>query len=483
MERTRVRLLTALVVVALFRGALPSSDSRAAEPRLVKQDFAVDPAWDGFRNRLIADEPHFTRQDFGYRRTNFAGGKTPGEIGGFVQRSATPAWYAKAIEPRTLDDHLTASGKLAVREAQGSSGVLFGWFNESSRGWRTPNSLGVRVDGNGGKYWVFYEYGTKTWETGGGGAFDGQQYQRTRTIPFKADGSMHAWSIDYDPAGHGGDGLITFRIDDRTYTVALGKGHRAAGATFDRFGIWNVQTSGKGAELYLDDLVVNGRRESFDDDPRWEAVGNEAEFAEQVYRPLQNFGYSATSHAGGAAGEIGGIVFRDEKPAYYGAAVGPFTLADEFNASGTLAFVRASSDSGAYFGFFNAASKQANAAAESSARQRNYLAILLEGPSRVGHYVRPGFGAADGRGVTGGTSEGWPVLRPDGLVHRWTLHYRPKGEAGMIEMTLDDRAYSLELAPDLVKAGATFDRLGIFNMQSGGQFVEIYLDDLSYTKR
>ena len=482
MDRTLVNLLAVLVVAALFGAGPGPAVLRADEPQIVKQDFASDPHWDGFRNRLIADEPHVTRQDFGYRRTNHAGGKSPGEIGGFVQRSATPTWYAKVIEPRTLDDRLSASGKLAVREAQGSSGLLFGWFNDSSRGWRTPNSLGVRVDGNGGKYWVFYEYGTKTWETGGGGAFEGEQYQRTKTPPFKADGSVHAWSIDYDPAGHGGDGLVTFRIDDRTYTVALGKGHRAAGATFNRFGIWNVQTSGKGAEMYLDDLVVDGQRMAFDEDPRWEAVGNEARFAEQVYRPLQNFGYSATSHAG-AAGEIGGIVFRDEKPAYYGAPVGPFTLADAFRASGTLAFVRASSDSGAYFGFFNAASKQANDVAESTARQKNYLATLLEGPSRVGHYVRPSFGAADGRGATGGTSEGWPVLRPDGRTHRWSLAYRPNGDGGTIAMTLDDRAYTMDLSPELVKAGATLDRFGIFNMQSGGQFVEIYLDDMSYTRR
>ena len=410
-----------------------------------------------------------------------------------MQRSATEAWYAKAIEPKTLNDRLMASGKLAVREAQGSSGVLFGWFNETSRGWRTPNSLGIRVDGNGGKYWMFYEYGTQTWETGGGGAFEGEQYQRTKTLPFKADGTAHNWSIDYDPTGHNGDGQITFRIDERTYAIPLGPGHRAAGATFNRFGIWNVQTSGKGAELYLDDLTVDGQRESFDDDPEWEAVGNEAKFAEQVFRPFQNFGYSATNHAGGAAGEVGGVVFRDEKPAFYGVPAGPFTLDDEFSAAGRLAFVKASSDSGVYFGWFNAASKMA-AEPEHKARQKNYLALLLEGPSRVGHYLRPGFGAANGLGVTAGSAaedrDRWPILRPDGRVHRWSLHFlpagkggRPNAESGTIEMTLDEKSYTTQLAPELLKAGATFDRFGIFNVQSGGQFVEIYLDDVSYTKR
>src|SRR5207248_2383683 len=110
---------------------------------------------------------------------------------------------------------LTASGKLAVLTAEGSSGVMFGWFHETSRGWRTPNSLGFRLDGNGGKYWLLYEYGTRGWHTGGGGAFEGKQYQRTPTPPFKPGGAVHTWSIDYDPQANGGLGLMTFRIDDR----------------------------------------------------------------------------------------------------------------------------------------------------------------------------------------------------------------------------------------------------------------------------
>ena len=39
----------------------------------------------------------------------------------------------------------------------------------------------------------------------------------------------------------------------------------------------------------------------------------------------------------------------------------------------------------------------------------------------------------------------------------------------------------LDLAPDHRARGASFDRFGLFNVQSGGPFVEIYLDDLSYT--
>ncbi len=69
---------------------------------------------------------------------------------------------------------------------------MIGWFNENRRGWRTPNSLAFRIDGNGGKFWMFYEYGTRNWRTGGGGAFEGEQYQTTPTPPFPADGKPHA---------------------------------------------------------------------------------------------------------------------------------------------------------------------------------------------------------------------------------------------------------------------------------------------------
>ncbi len=146
--------------------------------------FDKDPGWEGFRNRLLPADLPITRQDFGYRTTNQAHGDEPGEIGGIVERSTVPATYGKRIAPRSLNDRLSASGKLVVPHAEGASGVMVGWFNETSRGWRTPNSLGFRIDGNGGKYWMFYEYGTRNWHTGGGGAFEGDRYQTTPTPPF-----------------------------------------------------------------------------------------------------------------------------------------------------------------------------------------------------------------------------------------------------------------------------------------------------------
>ena len=132
------------------------------------EDFSVDPNWEGKGNRTAEKHARTVVQNFGYSPTNYAGGETPGEIGGRISRSLTPATYATVIPTKTLDDYFTASGKFAVTQADGSSGMLIGWFNADSRGGRTPNSLGFRLDGNGGKYWVFFEYGTQNYLTGSG---------------------------------------------------------------------------------------------------------------------------------------------------------------------------------------------------------------------------------------------------------------------------------------------------------------------------
>ena len=163
MNHCRIQALVGLLAIVLWPNACSLGEDA---PHIVKQLFADDPDWDGFRNRLLPARRHTVRQDFGYRTTSHAGGKRAGEIGGFVQRSPTAATYARRIDRKTLDDRLSASGRLAVRGAEGASGVMIGWFRDVPTGWRTPNSLAMRIDGNGGKYWVFYEYGTSDHRTG-----------------------------------------------------------------------------------------------------------------------------------------------------------------------------------------------------------------------------------------------------------------------------------------------------------------------------
>src|SRR6185436_793657 len=180
-------------------------------------------------------------------------------------------------------------------------------------------------------------------------------------------------------------------------------------------------------------------------------------------------------HAGEKQGELGGIIWRDEAPAFYGAKVGSLTLRDELFASGKLAFLAAASDSGVYFGWFDSQSKSNKNTQDHKEPQKNLLGIAIEGPSRVGHYFVPGYRNSVGQGQLASSG---PLIRPDGKVHEWSFHYTPgtAGARGKIVTRLDRAEQTLELTADQERPGATFDRFGIFNMQVGGHFVEIYLD-------
>jgi hypothetical protein len=460
----------------------------AAEPQLVQQSFDHDPVWEGFRNRLLPEQLPLARQKFGYRSTNHAGGEKAGEIGGIIQRAARRAYYAARISPKSLQGKVSASGRFAVRRADGSSGMMIGWFNErNSHGWRTPDSLAFRIDGNDGKYWLFYEYGTTNRATGGGGAFEGQRYQTTATLPFLADGTVHSWSLRYDPDGAQGLGMVEFQVDERTYSLPLQPGHKQLGALFDRFGIWNQQTPGGSMEVYFDNLIVDGRRETFDVDPKWTAAANNDSYEQRIIRPFHDFGYSRTNFAGGDLGEIGGIIFRDERPAYFADRVRPLSLDSELRASGTLTLRTAGADSGVMLGWFNGAKKKSKATPEHDQPQTDYLGIYLEGPSRVGHYFRAAYSTSTGNhhAPTGeGTAQERPVVLPAQTVHRWSLHYDPlaAGRRGEITVSFDDQTHHLELDENARQQGASFDRFGLFNVQSGGHHVEVFIDDVSYSK-
>ena len=324
------------------------------------EHFDRDPDWEGFRNQLLPTSPPITHQDFGYSPHTNHIGSAKGEVGGRVQRSTTPAYYAMPTPIKTLADGFRASGKFCVTQAASGSGALFGWFNDRAHGWRTANSLVFRLDGNGGKYWVFVEYGTRHWHAGGTGCFEGERYQSTKTEPFLADGKAHDWILEYDPRSAGGNGTITFTLDGTIYTVDVRPEDRADGFEVNRFGILNTMTAGDGLEVWFDELVVDGQEINYRRDPKWDAKGNRIKFEDRAIRPLHAVGYSAgTNFAGGAApGEIGGIMWRDERPAFYAARTERLTLENELIASGSIAFTGAGSDSGICFGWFDSASKR-----------------------------------------------------------------------------------------------------------------------------
>jgi hypothetical protein len=463
-----IRALPAAIVVMFL-----ISFSPAAEPRI---DHPLA-GWDAHRNRLLPNPLPTVKQKFGWVPTKHSTDQ-PGEIGGWVQRSVTPSYYALKIPETTLSQKLRASGSFAVTRADKSSGTIFGWFNSRNRGWRTANALSFRVDGNGGKYWVLFEYGTKSLFAGGKGCFEGDAYQRTPTKPFPADGERHTWELVYDPDGHRGDGEITFTIDGIKYVLSLEPGHKADGATFDRFGIYNHQTTGKGMDLFFGDLMLDGKLIDLSSDPKWEGHDNDGVFPIRFKRPLNDFGFSATKNCGQKEpGEIGGVVWRDVQPAYYAHPVGPLSLDDPLEASGKIVMKSAASDSAATFGWFDSKSLLK----EGKYQPANRLALMIEGPSRIGHYFRPEYATAKGERAI--KADG-PRIEPGVKIHTWSLRYDPKGAngAGRITYCLDDKQETFDLKPEHRKAGATFDHFGIFIREVGdGNYVELYLADLKFT--
>ena len=126
------------------------------------------------------------------------------------------------------------------------------------------------------------------------------------------DAARHSFACRYDPAANGGRGEIALTIDGQSWTLPVREEHRKAGATFDRFGIFNQQIPGRAMVVYFDDLEVNGQRDEFAADPQWEGKGNNDVFEDPVLYGTNDFGYSPTSFAGGKPGEIGGRFWRVE---------------------------------------------------------------------------------------------------------------------------------------------------------------------------
>ena len=448
--------------------------SAHSETVTIAEDFATDPQWDG-RNNVRTERGREKRQDFGFSQTNYAG-ISAGEIGGTVCRSVRPATYGTPIAPKTLNDRLHASGKFKVTHSEGGSGLLIGWYNATSRGWRTPNALLLRLDGESGSFRIFYEYGTQHWKTGGGQAFEGMyQTNPASKIPL---GKTHEWSIDYNPDGADGRGEITLVFDGAEYKAPLDEGHKADGATFDRFGILNQQIYGDEITAYFDDLVVDGAQYDFASDPNWEGVDNRATMEDIAIRPYHDFHHRTTNFAGSAPGEIGGFIWRiesttPEHAGYYGAPTGRLTMNDELKASGKICFKRAAVDCGLLIGWFNS-----NTAI--GAPPNNFVGVLVEGPSRIGHYFRPVYGTSDDKRDIKG--EG-PLFNPDSTQRTWSIHFDPKANDGQgrITATLDNESVYLDIPEAARKGNATFDHFGIVSWQRGGHYVEMYFDDVVYT--
>ena len=135
--------------------------------------------------------------------------------------------------------------------------------------------------------------------------------------------------------------------------------------------------------------------------------------------------------------------------------------------------VRASADSAVLIGWFNSETYI-------GAPPSNFVGIMVEGPSRIGHYFRPVYANSQDQHEI---MKSGPVIKPARISHPWRLAYLPDANNGdgQITVTFNDETISLNLKPGVRSGGAVFDRFGMLSFQRGGHFVDIYFDDISYT--
>jgi hypothetical protein len=454
-----------------------------------RMTFDRDPGWEGYNNRLVPEVTPLVTQDFGYSRTNFAA-KSLGEIGGRITRASEPAWYAARIPAKSLDDKLSASGAFTL--IRGGGAICFGWFNgQQPNGMGRPvNSLVMTLSAakTGGRLAIHLitaqnqSYGTFVTRFERYHTPEERAIKRPTQIKF---GTRYHWKLDYDPAANNGQGQAHFTIssgsekpDDfegKQFTIDLPASFKKQGTTFDHFGLINVTRPGGALNVYFGDLVLDGRPQDLSNDPHWDKSGNHASYRAKEVGGVHDFGYSATNHAGGTTGEIGGLIWRAPY-AYYADRVGPLSLGDRLEARGRFVLLSGAPDSGFLFGWFNSQVKQTDE--KQPLKGRNFIGISVGGPTHVGHYFLPILGTAQGRG--GRVKEG-PIIAL-GKTYEWTFLYDPAANNGhgQLRLTLGGESVTLDLN-GARPADAEFDRFGLFCVGTGGGQAKAYFDDLTYT--
>lgn len=476
-------------------GAAVSAGTGADSGMVLRtENFDRDPGWEGINNRTATmRDPIKIRQDFGYSaKTNNCGGSSPGEVGGFVTPAGEAAFYGKAIEATTLDLPLSASGKMTI--GTGGTHLLLGFFNSRTiNEWRTPNTAAIRLNGRGDHLFAYVEYCTSKWRAGGDTtpfpSITDPRTGRWNLIGYPCGKSL-PWTLTYDPKGNEGRGVLTATIGKDTAVCNLDLGHKADGATFDRFGILNVMKSAdSGSEVWFDDVAINGgSADSFGQDPKWDGRNNRQTSESRIVRPWFDFGFSDTNIAGGNSnGELGGQIFRGDcreplRMACYGDRLDQLSLEKPLKASGKIAMTRGVSDSTTLFGFYSSRDSMRSNESQSHGVPESVLGIHVEGPSSEGFKFYPVL-HAKGRGTTFGNVRAFETIYPDRKPHDWALEYDPKGAGsrGQIRLTLDGKSGTVDLQEGDKAAGTVFDRFGIVTSWIDGNSQNVYLDDITYT--
>jgi len=479
--RVKVRRLAVAAIVLCAAVALMLAPGVKSDPSPAYREasFSTDPLWDGYRNQPIGGKLTCNTPDFAFGWIAPSRTSPNGAIGGNLTRSTDfRAYYAKVLDqPKSLGDILTASGTFHLDHAS-RGGLLFGWFNsQTSYGWRTPDFLGIRLDGSR----VYGEYATTNTFAG-----------TTPSVSVRRD---YQWAIEYLPdGGTSGTGLLRLTVGSIVVEKSIRTEHRLDGARFDRFGLLNAQVQGPDLSGRFTNLTLDGQQVSLLEAPGWEGSNNQLQdAADCVLHGQQAFGYSAdTQFAGGDPGEIGGVIWRTEKKrAYYGDPITPVGLGDELYAEGNIDLEAATSDADAFIGWFGTARKGGRDF------PANLVAAQIGGPSEWGTRLFPVYrSASDTSGSFAPLSqfdqfESAPLLTP---MHRawrfWICYQPPAGGTGAGRLTvgladpqglLPESQATLTVRGAAVSEGAVLTRFGIRNLEKGGHSLTFHLDNLRYT--
>jgi hypothetical protein len=286
-------------------------------------------------------------------------------------------------------------------------------------------------------------------------------------------------------------GRVSVQLDDEPVVrYFLDPGIADEPTVMDRFGLFNYQIpEGRTVEFYVSDLVLNGQKFDLSRDPNWQGMNNRVTFVERDFHPGQNYGYSQTNWAGKNAGEIGGLFWRNEPidphHGFYADEIGALTLDDSISFSGSINFVNGGTDASMQFGYFNREDQFAPAGEKKDGDAKikvkpQALGIRIADSTSIGYSFQPFLHAS-----RGSVEKRGPQFVPDRRSRHFSFEYDPRanGGIGRIVARLDDSVIEMNLKPDVRKAGARFDRFGLMNVRTGGKYVEVYFDDLTYTAR
>jgi len=226
-------------------------------------DFRGEPPWEAFNNHTTyITKDTRPRFDFGWSPTQWAGGKSAGELGGLIFRGdcrepARMGAYGARLESLSLDVPLHASGKVTVHRAISDSTASIGFYHSAWSLYSNPRQdqsipmdyIGINIEGPSSEGFFFYPVYRVHGDVAG--ALGGGLSKAPHIYP---DRTVHDWTLRYEPAGADGRGQITVTLDDQTCTLDLDPEAKAAGATFDRFGICTPWIDGNSVTAFFDDI-------------------------------------------------------------------------------------------------------------------------------------------------------------------------------------------------------------------------------------